>query len=105
MGFSRQVYRNGLPFSSPGDLPNPGIEPGSPTLRADASPSEPAGKPGGAIEIKGTASNILAWKIPQMEEPGGLQSMGSPRVGHDWHFHIWSVRLCEVAEVIGIRKK
>ena len=28
-------------------------------------------------------SNILAWKIPRTEEPGGLQSMGSQRVGHD----------------------
>ena len=40
MEFSRQVYRSGLPFPSPGDLPNPGIEPGSPTLQADALPSE-----------------------------------------------------------------
>ena len=32
MGFSRQEYRSGLPFSSPGDLPDPGIEPRSPTL-------------------------------------------------------------------------
>ena len=31
MGFSRQEYWSGLPFPSPGDLPNPGIEPGSPT--------------------------------------------------------------------------
>ena len=35
MGFSRQEYWSGLPFSSPGDLPNPGIEPGSPALWAD----------------------------------------------------------------------
>ena len=41
MGFSRQEYWSGLPFPSPGDLPNPGIEPGSPALRADALPSEP----------------------------------------------------------------
>ena len=32
MGFSRQEYWSGLPFSSPGDLPNPGIKPGSPAL-------------------------------------------------------------------------
>ena len=32
MGFSRQEYWSGLPFPSPGDLPDPGIEPGSPTL-------------------------------------------------------------------------
>ena len=36
MGFSRQEYWSGLPFSSPEDLPNPGIEPRSPTLKADA---------------------------------------------------------------------
>ena len=40
MGFSRQEYWSGLPFPSPGDLPNLGIEPGSPALQADASPSE-----------------------------------------------------------------
>ena len=44
MGFSRQVYWSGLPFPSPGDLPNPGIEPGSPALRADTFLSEPPGK-------------------------------------------------------------
>ena len=35
MEFSRQEYWSGLPFPSPGDLPNPGIEPGSPALQAD----------------------------------------------------------------------
>ena len=45
MGFSRQEYWSGLPFPSPGDLPNPGIEPGSPALETDALPSEPPGKP------------------------------------------------------------
>ena len=41
MGFSRQECRSGLPFPSPGDLPNPGIEPGPPELPANALPSEP----------------------------------------------------------------
>ena len=45
MGFSRQEYWSGLPFPSPGDLPNPGIEPRSPALQADALSSEPPGKP------------------------------------------------------------
>ena len=45
MGFSRQEYWSGLPFSSPGDLPDPGIEPRSPALQADALNSEPPGKP------------------------------------------------------------
>ena len=44
MEFSRQKYWSGLPFPSPGDLPNPEIEPGSPTLQADALPPEPPGK-------------------------------------------------------------
>ena len=41
MGFSRQEYWSGLPCPSPGDLPDPGIEPWSPALRADALTSEP----------------------------------------------------------------
>ena len=45
MGVSRQEYWSGLPFPSPGDLPNPGLEPRSPALRADTLPSEPPGKP------------------------------------------------------------
>ena len=45
MGFSRQEYWSGLPLPSPGDLPDPGIESGSPALKADALLSEPPGKP------------------------------------------------------------
>jgi len=41
MGFSRQEYWSGLPFPSPGDLPDPGIEPGSPALQADSLPGKP----------------------------------------------------------------
>ena len=40
MGFSRQEYWSGYPFLSPGDLPNPGTEPGSPALQADSLPSK-----------------------------------------------------------------
>ena len=43
MEFFRQEYWSGLPFLSKGDLPDPGIEPGSPALQADALPSEPEG--------------------------------------------------------------
>ena len=45
MGFLRQESWNGLPFSSPGDLPDPGIEPGLPALQADSLPAELRGKP------------------------------------------------------------
>ena len=44
MALSRQEYWSGLPFPSPGDLPNPGIEPRSPELQADTLTSEPPGK-------------------------------------------------------------
>ena len=44
MGFSRQEYRSVFSFPSPGDLPNPGVEPRSPALQEDALPSEPPGK-------------------------------------------------------------
>ena len=46
MGFSRQEYWSGQPFPSPGDLPNPGIKPGSLALQADSLPSEAPGKLG-----------------------------------------------------------
>ena len=45
MEFSRQEYWSALPFSSPEDLPDPGIKPGSPTLQVDTLPSEPPGNP------------------------------------------------------------
>ena len=49
--FSRQEYWSGLPFPSPGDFPDPGIEPGSPALQADALPSEPPGNRCGYIFV------------------------------------------------------
>ena len=44
MGFSRQEYQSGQPFPSPGDFPDPGVEPRSPALQADSLPFEPPGK-------------------------------------------------------------
>ena len=67
MGFSRPGYWSGLPFPSPGDLPNPGIEPGSPALQADAGPSEPPTLPlmkGGSIygdQLKGSTKALCRW--------------------------------------------
>ena len=51
MEFSRPEYWSGWPFSSPGDLPNPEIEPRSPTLQADSLPAEPQGKVLGSVLI------------------------------------------------------
>ena len=45
MEFSRQEYWSELPIPFPGDLPNPGIEPGSPALQAVSLTIEPLGKP------------------------------------------------------------
>ena len=55
MGFSRQEYWSGLPFPSPGYLLDPGIEPRSPTLPADALTSEPPGK---HLTLVGTIKEI-----------------------------------------------
>ena len=76
MGFSRQQYWSGLPFPSPGDLPNPGIKPRSPALQADALKHL-------SHQGQATHSSILVWKTPWREEPGRLPSMGLQRVGHD----------------------
>ena len=57
MGFSKQEYWSGLPFPSPGDLPDSGIEPGSPTLQADPLPSEPPG----TFKIPVSLSNVVSF--------------------------------------------
>ena len=53
-GFSRQESWSGWPRPPPGGLPDPGTEPGSPTLQADSLPSEPLGKP---LELEGSVFN------------------------------------------------
>ena len=69
--FSRWEYWSGLPFASPGDLPNPGIKLGSPALRADAIPSEPPGKVPGIF--KGLASYL--YLCPSVHDPSHSCSM------------------------------
>ena len=51
MGFSRQEHWSGLPFPSPGDLPNPGVKPGSPALQADSLATELQEKLRGSISL------------------------------------------------------
>ena len=97
MEFSRQEHWSGLPFLPSGDLPNPGIKPGSPALQAD--PVAQMVKRLSAVQETrfwylgwedplekeiAAHSSILACKIPWTAEPGRLLSMGSQRVGHDW---------------------
>ena len=71
MGFSRQEYWSGLPFPSPGDLPDPGIKPGSPALQADSLPSEPPGK---SRSIRTHMQKLLKYKWHYLPEglPGSL---------------------------------
>ena len=58
-GFSRQEYWSGLPFPSPGDLRDPGIEPGSPTMEADALTSEPPGNTEREDKFKSQLPSLL----------------------------------------------
>ena len=57
MGFSRQEYWSGLPFPSPGDLSDPGIEPRSSTPDADSLPSKPPRKPKLAVDVQTLADD------------------------------------------------
>ena len=67
--FSRPEYRNEQPFPSPGDLPDPGIESGSPALQVDSLPAESQGKP----KNTGVGSlPLLQWIVPTQESNQGL---------------------------------
>ena len=70
MVFPRQEYWNGLPFPSPGDLPNPGMEPRSPALAGEFFTTEPPGKP-----LEKVTSHF----------PGGLACLGRMR----WRIQAW----------------
>ena len=71
MQFSRQEYWSGLPFPSPEDLSDPGMEPGSPALQAESLPSEPPGKCYGPMEVGNlisvssafSKSSLYLWKL------------------------------------------
>ena len=74
-GFSRQEYWSGLPCPPPGNLPDPGIEPGSPALQVDSLPSEPPGKPKEWQTLPadpqklGEAGSTLPWSLEGAESP------------------------------------
>ena len=94
MELPRQEYWSGLPFSSPGDLPHPGIEPGSPALQTDSLPLEPLRKPLEYSEV--TAWNWMTyfepriWQVtPKLIELGRLTAL------------FWNVRGCQKSDVGG----
>ena len=69
MEFCRLEYWSGQPFPSPGDLPNPGIEPRSLALQADSLPAEPPGMP---KNTGGGSLSVLLWIFPTEETNRGL---------------------------------
>ena len=78
MGFSRQEYCSGLPFPSPGDLPDPGIEPGSPALQADSLPSEPPGKPIKSSEKVLPTTSSMSDVVSELKSLSRVQLFGTP---------------------------
>ena len=78
MEFSRQEYWSELPFPSPGDRPNPGIKPRSPTLQADTLPSVPLGKSPsrgredelGWKQLKGVKKNVFGKLVGRADLKG-----------------------------------
>ena len=115
MEFSRPVYWSGEPFPPPGDLPNLGITPKSPTLQVDSSPAEPPRKPqntgvGGLSFLQGIfltqESNwgllYCRWIIYQLSYQIGISNTNwltsdfqfSPKLSEFWHmFHLGFSRL------------
>ena len=95
LGFSRQEHWSGLPFPSPGDLANPGIEPRSPASQADALISEPPGKPLIVLQFSSVQSCLTLCDSMSYSTPG------LPVHHHLLEFPIWnqSVVPCPVLTV------
>ena len=79
MEFSRSEYWSGLPFPPPGDLPKPGIEPGSPALQADSLPAELQGKPIEWHTCAQSLSHIQLFATPWIAARQAPLSMGFSR--------------------------
>ena len=84
MGFPRQEYWSGLPFPSPGDLPDPGIEPSSPALAGWSFTIEPPGKPEERMLmlLLGHFSRVRLCATPEMAAHQAPPSMGFSRQEH-----------------------
>ena len=79
MGFPRQEHWSGLPFPSPGDLPNPGIKLESPALQVDSLPSEPPGKPwGGGGGFAKRCSRSFGKTCPRVAPTGPASHRAHP---------------------------
>ena len=90
MEFFQQEYQRGLPFPSPGDLPDPRIEPKSPAIEADSLPLLPLEKPSiGEKESKPNESDWARkgtwWKFIFLSQLGALEKFGRPDSGQNFH--------------------
>ena len=88
MGFSRQEYWSGLPFPSPGDLPDLGIEPRSLALQADSLLTEPPGKP--RVFLRSAVSQLRSllaqsWAFPPWDQFSEAVEVGGGLHGTGWH--------------------
>ena len=73
MGASRQEYWSGLPFPSPGDLPDPGIKPWSPAFQADTLTSEPLGNPRGPLNPALYLRGLEIFSVSSVSLPMGAR--------------------------------
>ena len=102
MEFSRQEYWSGLPFPSPGDLPDPGIESGSPTLQADVLPSEPPGDKGSLnfIHFCLKMSSSICHHLTRLNLSGSLipsllfLCLRILLISHMWSYIFWDPDVC-----------
>ena len=98
--FNWGVYWTRKLFPSPGNIPDPGFKPRSAMQETQI---QSLGQEDLLEKRMATHSSILAWRISWTEEPGGLQSMGLQRVGHDWvnntrtHTHTVALWYCVVS--------
>ena len=82
MEFSRPEYWSGLPIPSPGDLPNPGIEPGSPALQADSLLAEPPGGELGRSIIHKTDKTRFVLFLPAPFPPPWMAPKHTLKIKH-----------------------
>ena len=98
MELSRQEYWSGQLFPSPGNLPNPGIEPGPPTLQADSLPSEPPGKPMNTLLSHFSRVPVRPHRWQPTRLPCPWDSSGK-NIGVGCHFPLQCMKLKSESEV------
>ena len=100
-GFPRQEYWSGLVFPSPGDLPNPGIEPRSPALQADSLPAEPPGKTRKMVCYAKSLQSCPTLCDPIDGSPPGSRPWDSPgkSTGVGSHFLLHCMKVKRESEV------